>query len=550
MALPQLRPIWSYLRQVKSWLFLQVALDISAGLLAAALPIFIAVVYSRILGFESLRGTMFLPPGSSTRFLLLFLLGLISTQLLLVYFRMRVKIRLLEGLTDDLRTQLFNWQIGLDPEVYASGGTSRFLLRFSGDLSSIRRLVDKGMLELLSDLILIASALTIAGWISWIVMLSWLLIWLLAGWGQFYLNRRIKVLESDRRSRQSSLLSMVSRAMQSVKTIHVWNQRQTISRRFASKSARLKTIGTTQSHFSGLQEALAWTGGYAPLLVTLVVLMNLPKADSRDLPLWLGLMVLVLAMRPVMRRILRAPGVWTKGLISLRKFNGMQDQPAVNERKGNDLEFHPKSVLKLKISDEGSWMLPQGCKGLADLTKLPEAESLFNLLARLKKVPQGSIFLGEVDLSKVSAREVRKNFGFFSADFPLYGRTLLEALSPGREEKTRVETQFKVWQKRMPVLQQLDLEMAIKEVHLQFNPVQQELLQLFRLALSGKKVWVLARPFTALDGPNAQAAAELFSLEWKNKTIIVFSQHADYVEHLFNETQWSRAEEVILSKNN
>ena len=67
-----------------------------------------------------------------------------------------------EQLIFDLRNQLFEHQLKVNMEEYDKRGIGRYLLRYSGDLSSIHGYVTKGFIRFAADaLMLVITFLTL-----------------------------------------------------------------------------------------------------------------------------------------------------------------------------------------------------------------------------------------------------------------------------------------------------------------------------------------------------------------------------------------------------
>ncbi len=509
----------------------QILLDLLVGILTAGLPILVALTYSKVLGFQSARGDL-LPGGlSKPSTLLPALSGIILLQLLLIYARQRNRAILLEGAIHRIRTQLLQHHADVHPGVYVSGGTGKFMLRITGDLGSIRRWIDKGVLGCFSDLVMLLLVSGLAVYMHPGMFLSWLAAWGLLGWGQYRLNRKLKPQEKQRRARLSNLVAEVSRILPAVATIQTFNRRSAVKKRLQRRSEQLEQLSISLVRWTAPQEVVAWCAGYVPLLLTLYFLWYYVPEPGVDAGLWLGLIVLLLIIRPVMRRLMRAPAVWVKGLISIRKMEEVLRLPktaavvSAGEVVLEDYLAEAPFLLELTSKEGAAIAMNPGVHWIPEDLYPISASDMIAGMAGLKPIPPSMLLINGMDAGQLPARTLRKFTGFASHSLPLYGQTLLEALCGKNPAFT--ETIFKEWQLRFPVLNGLDLCMRLKDIGLQFNAVQLQLLQLIRLQSGDKRLWLLQEPFSALDSYSEETALRLLSRTWDGKTVLIVGERQE-----------------------
>ncbi|MEL6277147.1 MAG: ABC transporter transmembrane domain-containing protein, partial [Bacteroidota bacterium] len=150
------RLLWTFWGHHAATIIVLVGLDVVANILIILLSLVSAQVYTSLLAIGSARGRLLenlsgidLPEGI---FWLWLLGGLIVLRASIDFGRQCLRGRLGEQFTESLRCRLFDHQLLMHRQHYTEKGVGRYLLRFSGDLSSLQNLFTKGILRSLGDL--------------------------------------------------------------------------------------------------------------------------------------------------------------------------------------------------------------------------------------------------------------------------------------------------------------------------------------------------------------------------------------------------------------
>lgn len=191
----------------------------------------------------------------------------------------------------------------------ANPSKSTTLLRYGGDLSGLQRFLVRGILRATGDIIL-ATAL-------WITLLqvdtgsALVALGVLAPGLAFLYWWRYRPANAfqNKRRRQIQLLNWLQKPVEDTHSNH--------QKFFASKNQRLLTAGLTYRKLSAPVDALAEV---LPYLMFAAVLLG--AAWRSNLPP-VTVLILLLALAPVHRRLLRLPSIWHQGKISLRRLEAV-----------------------------------------------------------------------------------------------------------------------------------------------------------------------------------------------------------------------------------
>ena len=148
----------------RSWLFLiTIFFGIISNLLTILIPVSIGKYYDLLFYFNSKRSAIlnYFPeswqndiPAFLTFFLVMVLLRIVFN------FNQRYWTNYLgERFTKEIREDLFEKQLRVEMNIYETSGISKYLLRYSGDLSSIRGFLTIGIVRFIIDIMLLCVAL-------------------------------------------------------------------------------------------------------------------------------------------------------------------------------------------------------------------------------------------------------------------------------------------------------------------------------------------------------------------------------------------------------
>ena len=145
---------------------LVLGLELLGSVLTLLLPLLVAQAFAEVFEFQSMRGRLLQKMGLNFQpnFLLLLALAILA-KLGFDYYRRYIKGLFMERFLTWLRHKLFTQHLHMQTQEYEKTGTSKYLMRFSGDLGSAQQLLNKGVFQFFAD----ASLLTLGA-----LLLLWL----------------------------------------------------------------------------------------------------------------------------------------------------------------------------------------------------------------------------------------------------------------------------------------------------------------------------------------------------------------------------------------
>lgn len=506
-----------------------------ANMLILFLPIYIAQSFDLLFGIQSHRAKIlgFLPINLLESFDLYFTFFLVA-----VLFRggfdymQRYYIAYLGELhLAHLRHRIFTHQLRMKMQVYDEKGIGKYLLRYSGDLSSIQAFFTKGIIRFISDIVLLGIGLCIlyhidsrlAQLVGGIVIVLSLITYLL--------NKSLYRASLARRNAKSGLLKFVTARLQTVLTVKSFNRLQPETDKFQKRVNHLLKLGKDYHRIRSIIAAIIPMGLYLVIgaMMLLVVYLQSQQKTTIDSRSFFAAILLMITILPVFRRCFQVSIVWRNGSISYQKLANILNLSADEEAGRAILPDEVNSLvvngLRYDYDNQRSLIYPeQMVFKKASMTwiqgKSGSGKSTFlRLLNGLYTPTKGRIELDGNDLEEISNKSLRRKMTIVSRDWKLLGKTVFEAISYSRKKKKRAAAQTII--DRLGLAENLSLDTRIGELGANLSSGQYQGLLYARAFLTNKPILLIDEPFAGLDQEVIPLVVSLLE-ERRQNSIIIF----------------------------
>jgi ABC-type multidrug transport system fused ATPase/permease subunit len=531
--------IRAFVRQHPIRVLLTFGVSLAAQGVAVFLPIYIARSYDLLFGIQSQRARFltFIPEDWLATFQ-----GYFSLFLVVVFVRglldygERYGIAILGELhLAFLRKKLFAHQLQTEMAIYDDKGTGKYLLRYSGDLTSIQAFINKGMIRFVSDLTLILLSLfvffSLGGPIGWTVLGA---IFVLTGI-TYLLDCKLYVASIKRRNAKSGLLKFVSARLQGLWTIKTFNRFVPEMGRFEKRVDKLLKLGKSYQQIVGVVGAIIPVGLYILIGMVMWVTHHLKTTSPNvvDPESFFIALLLLITLIPVFRRSFRVSIVWRNGSISYGKLADIlilpKERGTITEKKlvwrqgqltikGISFAYPEQTnkvfpYLDLYIPCTSiTWI--QGPMGAGKTT-------LLKLLNGAYPVDSGEILIDDQDIQTIGIKELRRKIAVVDNQCTLLGNTVFQAVSYSRKAELRPRVQHVLDQ--LELSENLTLDFPIGEGGCRLSRGQYRLLLYARAFLTQKPILLIDEPFIYLDGPAERLVLSFLTRMRSTSTIVVFS---------------------------
>ena len=514
------------------------------NVLTLLIPISVGRFYEFNFGFSShrlqiIKSVPFINTKDFTEFLIFFFF-IVGIRFMFEYINKYLIGLICEKFAKDLREKLFAHQLQIATEVYDHKGIGKYLLRYSGDLSSIQNYISRGLLRFSQDVFLIAILLVSIAYIDInlglvltgsIVLFSLIL---------FFINKVLYVTSVKRRNKRSQILSFINTRLRGIHTIKAFNKYTPEEKRYRKRSEELLEIGKQYQKVSSAIQAIipALTYFMLGILMTFVYYIKSTKDTTVDQSALLILILLIISFLPIFRRLLRVSIVWKLGNISFEKLINIFSLKAENTLEFQNVDLAKKKITFKEISFEypnsdrevfkNASLLIEPRKTTMIIGNSGAGKSAFvGLLLKMYHPKNGSIHYGNFNSDSLSEKTIRKNIAIVSKDFPLFGKDVYEAIVYTRKKnkKHKAASLLKDLQQFEHPKDILTLDDRIGDLGNILTGSQKKLLMYCRALLTNKPILLIDEPFKDLNPATRDYIKSLLNGFKNKKTIIILDKN-------------------------
>jgi ABC-type bacteriocin/lantibiotic exporter with double-glycine peptidase domain len=227
----------------------------------------------------------------------------------------------------DLVAKMYRRQLRWNPALFESRPFSRYLLRYSGDLQPIRNLLAQGIHRGIRDSFFVLSGLALLVWLNpaWTVLLLTLTAVAIPLFR--YLDQRQLQLIPERRTRKNELLHFVTETFSSQKSLYENQKVEKTIRSFKRKNEDVLQSNLNYQHLESLRHAGVNVLG--PILVGFLLFTSWGYSQPTSPGDLLAYLLVLGALVPAIRNVVKAPEIIEKGMLSLKKVERLVKKPRV-----------------------------------------------------------------------------------------------------------------------------------------------------------------------------------------------------------------------------
>ncbi|MBK7788172.1 MAG: ABC transporter ATP-binding protein [Saprospiraceae bacterium] len=375
-------------------------------------------------------------------------------------------------LIKNLKREVFNWQLLIPISYYRNTGAGRFMLRFSGDMSNIKKHFINGILYWSTDIVIIVlffviifqSNLVLGCWMLGLLVTSTFIL-------QF-LDNQLYLLTEIQSSKSSRLFSLISTTLNHLETIHVINRNKIQVKTFNKLNEGHARASIQQSR----QEAIYRTA--IPFITYLLILCTLLVAgfqqDAIATSVLVSTILLILYITPVIRRVLSSGISREKGILSWKNIEKLKN--LTQEEGGRDIK---SNKINLRIRSGKDWQeLTPGIHTLYH----PFPHHYMDNWLLLRTLSKDKIVLNGSSIANLKASQWRKMVCPVDDRYGLVGKNLHELVCP--HLRVIPENGLQKFNAILPPAKQLSLDMTTGENGKLLSPMQKKIVAIMRACYS------------------------------------------------------------------
>ncbi len=505
-----------------------IVLGVISNLLTIIIPVSIGKYYELVFHLNARRAKVlsFIPETlwNTVPKFLLFFIGLVTLRYFFFFLHQFLLKKEGEIFVKEIKDYLFKHQLKIKYDIYKEKGIGKYLLRYTGDINSLKNLYLKGSIRVVIDIIMILIALL---WLyllnpkgALVIVALSLVAYLIIR----MLNKKVEFYSLEKRNKTSGQLSFVSRTLNSILSVIILNKQEIEHKKYRIKSNAVKDTAIIYDKWFVINKGFIAFTQYAILCAVLYVFYidtkNGTETHGSDL---ISFILLYITILPVLRRLFSLETVYKLGNISLTKLNNIIQIEKEEIQKGNTLRINNPRVQfdNVRFNDHlpihftskkmtgTSLLLPKGVTPL----------NIINALTRIDDQYNGIININNINILNYSPKSLRANIAVVSNQIPLIGRSVYEAITFSRSKKTKdkITEQFLSIQSQFINVTPLVIDEKIGENGSKLSATHYELLCFIRGMICNKKILIVDE-FPLLEILNESAIQ--FVIEKQKATII------------------------------
>jgi len=478
--------------------------------------------------------------------LLYYALLMIAASILEGMFRFLMR-RILIGVSRkieyDLRNDLFAHLQSLSPSFYQRNPTGDLMSRATNDLSAVRMVLGPGIMysinTIFTAILTIGILVSIEARLALFSLLPLLAVSVCVKHFGKEIHKRFEKIQEQ----FAGLTTLAQENVSGIRVIKAYNQEEAFTQRFQQANEEyvdrslslVKVWGVFNpllTFLLGLSSvALLWYGGH------LVIQGSITVGDFVAFMAYVAMLTWpTIALGWVIN-------IFERGSASMGRMNQIfQSQPEIQDEhpapisqlKGNievkNLTFSYNGVPVLKNI---SFQLRSG-ETLAIVGRTGSGKSTFvNLLCRLYRVPQGSIFIDGVDINEIPLKTLRKSVGYVPQETFLFSETIQQNIAFGKSEASFKAIQenskiSNIW----PDIQSFpgQFETFVGERGITLSGGQKQRIAISRALLIDPGILILDDALSSVDTDTEEKILYRLSGEISNRTVILISHRISTVK--------------------
>lgn len=417
-------------------------------------------------------------------------------------------------------------------------GPGRLLVRFISDARAVQRLVSRGIVQLVQDVLVVIGVLVVLMYLDWPMGVAVVTIVPLVGAIFLYLNPKLQQASRDMRRRRTRLSAYLNGRIKGLEVVKAHGRQRTETRRIEKLNSKVASHGARRDAAGGM--ILGASAGAVALVTALALGVASWEVGSGRLTV--GDLVIFYALIGLLAPIIQRTATTDRSLqeahISMQR---LSQTLAEKPESPQEDELPALEVSEGEISiEEVSFDYPDGTRALDDVSLVARRgelvvitgpngsgkSTLLELLPRFLRPTSGHITIDGQDAAEVSLESLRSQIGLVTQDTPLFDGTIAENVTYG--VKRSVTPQEKV--ERAAYLAGLDefvdtlpdgWDTEIREGRRTLSEGQRQRVALARALVADPPIILLDQAASAVDEDTLQALAGRVRELAREKTVIV-----------------------------
>ena len=439
----------------------------------------------------------------------------------------------------DLRTKLFKHIIDFKMGYFDKSSVGRLVTRAVNDMETIASIFSQGLFMIVADLLQMLVVMIVMIILSWklSVVVFLILPFILFATRKF--QKSMKVAFNDVRNEVANLNSFVQERLSGMKIVQLFNRQKIEYERFIKinekhKKAWLKTVWYNSIFFPLAELSTSITIG----LIVWYGGLNLVLEESN---ITLGTIFLFIQLSQMLFRPLRQIAdkfnTLQMGMVAANRVFKILDTQSSIIKHGKlnldkclgNIKFNNVSFSynrKEKVLNEISFEIKKGEKIAIVGSTGSGKTTIVNLISRFYEPQLGTIFLDDVDISKIDISSLRSNVAMVLQDVFLFADTLLNNITLWDKRiafKSVTEAAKKIGIHDFIMSLPNGYNYNVRERGIMLSQGQRQLIAFLRAYVKFPSILILDEATSSIDTKSEKMIQEATDIITTNKTSIIIA---------------------------
>ena len=439
----------------------------------------------------------------------------------------------------DMRTKLFKHIIDFKMGYFDKSSVGRLVTRAVNDMETIASIFSQGLFMIVADLLQMLVVMIVMIILSWklSVVVFLILPFILFATRKF--QKSMKVAFNDVRNEVANLNSFVQERLSGMKIVQLFNRQKIEYERFIKinekhKKAWLKTVWYNSIFFPLAELSTSITIG----LIVWYGGLNLVLEESN---ITLGTIFLFIQLSQMLFRPLRQIAdkfnTLQMGMVAAnRVFRILDTQSSITKHgklnldkclgniKFNNVSFSYNT--KEKVLNEISFEIKKGEKIAIVGSTGSGKTTIVNLICRFYEPQLGTIYLDDIDISKIDISKLRSNVAMVLQDVFLFADTLLNNITLWDKRiafKSVTEAAKKIGIHDFIMSLPNGYNYNVRERGIMLSQGQRQLIAFLRAYVKFPSILILDEATSSIDTKSEKMIQEATDIITTNKTSIIIA---------------------------
>jgi subfamily B ATP-binding cassette protein MsbA len=450
----------------------------------------------------------------------------------------------------DVRSAVYRHLQRLSMRYYESRSTGHIMARVLYDVDAVQAVLSGGLVDMLSNVIVVAAVIPILFWTSTKLALLTMAFVPLYVLNFLVLRKQIRHAAAEVRDQYSEVYATLPESVSGVKVVKSFVREQHEARRFARELREQVQLGMRSARWNTMMGVLA---GLITNLASLVVLyvggrMVLDATHPRPGALDYGNLVAyltyqgmlfgpVIALVTINQTIQNVMAAIERIMDTLDTVPDIKDKPTARspahiegkvEFRNADFAYEPGQPVLEDInfvSEPGRMVALVGPSGGGKST-------LVNLIPRFYDPLNGQVLVDDIDLRDMRVSTLRRNIGMVLQETFLFGGTLRENIKYGKPDATDEEViQAAIAANAHDFIMEFPdgYETEVGERGVRLSGGQRQRISIARAILRNPRILILDEATSALDSESEYLIQQALGELMKGRTSFVIAHRLSTV---------------------